>query len=557
MAVRQEEDGIVGARVAVHGDRVERAVDHALPERPQGAGLRYRIRREDAQQRGHVGMDHPGPFRHAADRNRPPGRFDTHRAVLGPGVRRHDRASSVDAAVRRELAGSLAQSPFHFIHRERHTNHAGREHERRARWQAGCLFGAMRHRTRGLEPRGAGASVRDAGIHCDGAHAPRLLAEQRGVVDDGCGAQRTLGEDPGRCAARPADEQRHVECAARFQTGVRSRGGQTAGRCRRTAVYRGNCGRHGRLCNSAPFLIIAQPSRGDSFDVGPVPQFRRIRRTCASALQRRSIRRRHRYPARRPGVVPPRRRAACRDGLRPARARGVCLGEARIYLANLLYDRGEYEAALFHLERTGPEEHYDALAIWRLVELKKSVYRLPDDDPELVPWNARLNELTGDAAPEDILLAEIEAMTPDGQIRDPRQLELFGTLLTELQGMKNKGFEVHRVSTVSGATYVGTWEEIVRQMKDDAAEWVAGSLEEYMEASARRWRKQTGVAIPPRIRSRPRLRNTPPTASRMKNAAYGANEFTRSPLEHGHREERPQIVVRHAQPGGQEPHDRP
>src|SRR5881296_684705 len=63
--------------------------------------------------------------------------------------------------------------------------------------------------------------------------------------------------------------------------------------------------------------------------------------------------------------------------------------------------------------------------------------------------------------------------------------------------------------------------------------------------------------MPPWIRSRPRLKNTPPTASRMKNAAYGANEFTRSPLEHGHREERPQIVVRHAQPGGQKPHDRP
>jgi tetratricopeptide (TPR) repeat protein len=179
------------------------------------------------------------------------------------------------------------------------------------------------------------------------------------------------------------------------------------------------------------------------------------------------------------------------------------LGEARIYLANLLYDRGEYEAALFHLERTGPEEHYDALAIWRLVELKKTVYRLPEDDPELVPWNARLNELAGEAAPEDLLLSEIEALRPDGQIRDPRQLELFGTLLTELQGMKYKGGEgpakggeVHRVSTVSGSTYVGTWEDIVRQMKDDAAEWAAGSLEEYMEASAKRWRKQTGLAIP-------------------------------------------------------------
>ena len=178
------------------------------------------------------------------------------------------------------------------------------------------------------------------------------------------------------------------------------------------------------------------------------------------------------------------------------------LGEARIYLANLLYDRGEYEAALFHLERTGPEEHYDALAIWRLVELKKSVYRLPDDDPELVPWHDRLNELAGDAAPEDLLLAEIEAMGPDGQIRDPRQLELFGAMLTELQGMKNRTgvgagvIEVHRVSTVSGATYVGTWEEIVRQMKDDAAEWAGGSLEEYMAASAKRWRKQTGLMIP-------------------------------------------------------------
>ncbi len=178
------------------------------------------------------------------------------------------------------------------------------------------------------------------------------------------------------------------------------------------------------------------------------------------------------------------------------------LGEARIYLANLLYDRGEYEAALFHLERTGPEEHYDALAIWRLVELKKSVYRLPEDDPELVPWSQRLTELAGDAAPEDLLLSEIEALGPDGQIRDPRQLELFGTLLTELQGMKNRGngasgvAEVHRVSTVAGATYVGTWEEIVRQMKDDAIEWAGGSLEEYMEASAKRWRKQTGVTIP-------------------------------------------------------------
>lgn len=177
--------------------------------------------------------------------------------------------------------------------------------------------------------------------------------------------------------------------------------------------------------------------------------------------------------------------------------------EARIYLANLLYDRGEYEAALFHLERSEPEEHFDGLGIWRLIELKKSVYRLPDDDPELVPWHRRLADLAAESGPEDLLLAEAEAMGPDGQVRDPRQLELFGTLLTELQGMRSRpgpggggGGEVHRVSTLTGVTYVGTWGEIVRQMKDDAAEWAGGSVEEYMAASAQRGRKETGIAIP-------------------------------------------------------------
>ncbi len=177
--------------------------------------------------------------------------------------------------------------------------------------------------------------------------------------------------------------------------------------------------------------------------------------------------------------------------------------EARVYLANLLYERGEYEAALFHLERTEPDEHFDGLAIWRLVDLKKSVYRLPDDDPELAPWHHRLEELAGEEGPDDLLLAEIEATGPDGQVRDPRQLEMFGTLLTQLKGMRTRpgggggsGVEIHRVSTLTGVTYVGTWEEIVRQMKDEAAEWAAGSLEAYMLASARRGRKQTGVVIP-------------------------------------------------------------
>ena len=68
--------------------------------------------------------------------------------------------------------------------------------------------------------------------------------------------------------------------------------------------------------------------------------------------------------------------------------------EARIYLGNLLYDQGEYEAALYQLDRTKPEDHWDELGIWRLLELKKSHLRLRDDDPSLRIWEERLAELT-------------------------------------------------------------------------------------------------------------------------------------------------------------------
>jgi hypothetical protein len=106
--------------------------------------------------------------------------------------------------------------------------------------------------------------------------------------------------------------------------------------------------------------------------------------------------------------------------------------------------------------------------MWRTIELKKSIYRLPSGDPELAPWQRRLGELVSEQDPVDRLLAEIAAIQPDGTIRDPRQLELFGTLLQELQGMQRRPQTDHRVKTTSGVTYAGTWEEIVFQMKSAA-----------------------------------------------------------------------------------------
>lgn len=172
--------------------------------------------------------------------------------------------------------------------------------------------------------------------------------------------------------------------------------------------------------------------------------------------------------------------------------------EARIYLANLLYDRGESEASLYQLERTQPDDHYDELGLWRYIELKKTLFRLPDDDPELIPWLQRLLEVTGEPDAVDMLLAEVEAQQPDGTVRDPHQLELFGTLVAELHAMQRKAGtgDAHQVATLSGRTFKGNWDEILIQMKAADDEWADASLADFMISLAERGRAETGVEIP-------------------------------------------------------------
>ena len=172
--------------------------------------------------------------------------------------------------------------------------------------------------------------------------------------------------------------------------------------------------------------------------------------------------------------------------------------ESRIYLANMLYDRGESEAALYQLERTVPDDHFDELGLWRYIELKKSLYRLPDDDPELSPWLARLLEVAGEPDSVDLLLAEVEAQQPDGSVRDPHQLELFGTLVAELHTMQKKPSigDGHQVTTLSGRTFKGSWDEILFQMKAADEEWADATLTDFMVSLAERGRAETGIIIP-------------------------------------------------------------
>ncbi len=187
--------------------------------------------------------------------------------------------------------------------------------------------------------------------------------------------------------------------------------------------------------------------------------------------------------------------------------------EARIYLANILYDKGDYESALHHLDRTAPDDHWDELGIWRLMELKKGLRRVKDEDPVLKPWDDRLTELAGTPDETDELLADIEQRFNEEEEHERGQLELFGTLLTELSDRKlhdeddeygrfnaNEGAlvtgpDAHEV-ILEGEPFSGSWEDIVRKMRDANTAYHGHSLHDYMVHEARRVYKRTGQRIP-------------------------------------------------------------
>jgi len=168
------------------------------------------------------------------------------------------------------------------------------------------------------------------------------------------------------------------------------------------------------------------------------------------------------------------------------------LHEARIYLGHLLYDRGDWEGSLREFERVPPPEHWDALAVWRLMELKRTLWHVESGDPRLAPWEQRLRELEELDDPIDRLLAEVEGQrsgVEPGAYFDPSQLELFE------RSQANAAEGSHVIRLGNGLRVRGTWHEIVRQMRDQAG-FSHEALTHYMRRLAERWHEQSGVEIP-------------------------------------------------------------
>ncbi|MFN2398011.1 MAG: tetratricopeptide repeat protein [Gemmatimonadaceae bacterium] len=172
--------------------------------------------------------------------------------------------------------------------------------------------------------------------------------------------------------------------------------------------------------------------------------------------------------------------------------------EARIYLANILYDRGDQKEAMIELQRTDPGEHWNEEGIWRYIELKKSRDHVSDGHPDLKAWEDRLAELVTEPDAIDEMLGDIEMRAAEAAAAQEEargQLELFGALLNDLSEKKRHDSEVHSIA-IDAREYVGSWDEIVRQMRDASRVFAGRSLQDYMATEARRGESLTGVRIP-------------------------------------------------------------
>ena len=212
--------------------------------------------------------------------------------------------------------------------------------------------------------------------------------------------------------------------------------------------------------------------------------------------------------------------------LRTALRHDPSYAEARVYLANILYDAEDLEGSLREFERTEPQDHWDELGIFRLIELRKALANDAEADPSLAAWEARLVELTEELDPIDAMLAAIEQAALEEEAEEApaegepeRQegrdaLETLGSLLTGLVGQVapgeaseavpdthggTTGTELvadgvpHRIELRDGTTFEGTWLEIVAALRD--AREADRSVEEYMAREARRFYGATGASV--------------------------------------------------------------
>ena len=162
--------------------------------------------------------------------------------------------------------------------------------------------------------------------------------------------------------------------------------------------------------------------------------------------------------------------------------------EARIYLGHLLYDRGDWVGAAREFERVSPSDHWDTLAIWRLIELKRALEGLQPGAAELAVWERRLEEVEGREDPIDLLLAEVEAGAQLPETEQPVADAM------AMSAAPDSDAAAHRVHLPDGGVVVGTWHDIMEQLRQARAP--GETIAQFMRRTADEAQARAGVTVP-------------------------------------------------------------
>jgi Flp pilus assembly protein TadD len=179
--------------------------------------------------------------------------------------------------------------------------------------------------------------------------------------------------------------------------------------------------------------------------------------------------------------------------LRRALKLSPALHEARIYLGHLLYERGDATGAQREFERVPPTDHWDSVAVYRLLEIRGGLDRAEREDRALAVWRERLaflDEMEND--PIERLLAEVEdrmgGESSGWELFDDDQLELF-------EGGAEPQSVRLTVRLPGGMVFRGDWLYVVRQMRDEAG-FKHESVFTFMRRLAEGWHERAGVDVP-------------------------------------------------------------
>jgi hypothetical protein len=140
----------------------------------------------------------------------------------------------------------------------------------------------------------------------------------------------------------------------------------------------------------------------------------------------------------------------------------------------MLYDRGDWNMALAEFETVAVADHFDPLAVARVIELRRV---LSEEETGLREWEARLEALEPAEDPVEGLLSHLEQRAANGEFQ-----------------RDDEGWP-HRVE-VGGVVVDGSWYEIVRQIRNVNGTLPGETVAGFMERRAAEERARSGQELP-------------------------------------------------------------